>query len=189
MVPRKKLSLFHKEKWQILPGHRSAYGEKYAISNYGRLVKFKEKITDGSLLKCSLQEGYPIWRTKKNGKYYHVLIHRLVAKHFLPKPQRGETIIIHSNYKKADNHYYNLQWSTPEEAYAHQQGSPAVKRIKKQRREHPQQFNSKITEKDVRKIRSLLAQNKTLKEIALNFKISDMQVHRIKTGENWSLIK
>jgi hypothetical protein len=178
-----------KEKWQVIPGHRSAYGEKYAISNNGRLVKFKEKINDGSLLKCSLQEGYPIWRTKKNGKHYHVLIHRLVAKYFLPKPQRGETIVIHSNFKKADNRYYNLQWTTPEEAYAHQQGSPAVKRLKRERRKNPHLYNARLTVADVRKIRSLLSQNKTLKEIALKFGISDMQVHRIKTGENWSLIK
>lgn len=189
MALQKRLSLLPKEKWQVLPGHRTSHGEKYAISNAGRLVKFKKSISDGSLLKCSMQEGYPIWRTRKKGEHYHVLIHRLVAKYFLPKPQRRETIVIHSNYKKTDNHYYNLQWATPEEAYSHQQGSPAVKKIKKLRKEFPQRFHTKLSETDVKQIKILLAKSKTLKEIAAKFHVSDMQIHRIKKGENWGYIK
>ena len=180
------MKYFAGEKWVTLTGHKTAYGERYAISNHGRLVKYKDKIKDGSLLNCSRQEGYPIWRTKKNGKYFHVLIHRLVAKYFLPKPQRNEKIVIHSNYKKTDNHYYNLQWLTQAEAITHQQGSPAVKRARKKARENPGQGNNtKLTVEQVREIKHLLNQNKTLKKIAAKYKVSDMQVHRIKIGENW----
>jgi hypothetical protein len=32
------------EKWAVIRGRRSAYGEKYAISNHGRLVKFTNDI-------------------------------------------------------------------------------------------------------------------------------------------------
>ena len=190
MANKKTYKILQGEKWATIPGHKTAYGEKYAISNFGRLVKFSKHPKDGSLLKGSLQEGYPIWRTRKNGEYCHALLHRLVAKFFLPKHLRNETIVIHINYKKTDNHYYNLQWATPEKASAHQQGSPAVKRAKKKMRENiGSGYTTKLTEAQVRKIRTLLAAGKTLKEIALKYGVSDMQIHRIKTRENWGYLK
>lgn len=183
------IRLLKDEKWSVLRDRKTAYGEKYAISNCGRLVKFRKEIAEGSLLKCSLQEGYPIWRFKTNGKYQHALLHRLVAKYFLPRPQKNQTVVIHSNYKKTDNHFYNLQWATVKEASAHAQGSPAVKRVKKLRQENGISGNAKLTIADIKGIRILLKENKTLKEIAAKYKVSDMQIHRIKTGENWSNIK
>jgi HNH endonuclease len=177
------------EKWVTLPGHKTAYGEKYAISNQGRLVKYKQNPKDGSVLKCSLQEGYPIWRTRKNGKHYAVLVHRLVAKYFLPKPQRNEKVVIHHNHNKTDNQYHNLAWATAKEASVHAQGSPRVKKARKLMKEYGNFNNYKLTIDKVKMIKSLLAQGKTLKDIAANFGVSDMQVHRIKTGENWGSVK
>jgi NUMOD4 motif len=183
------IRLIINEKWAVLRGYKTAYGQKYAISNYGRLVKFRNEITDGTLLKGSLQEGYPIWRSKINGKYQHALLHRLVAKYFLPKPQKNETVVIHSNYIKKDNHFYNLQWATIKEASVHAQGSPAVKKAKKLMRENGNMGNAKLNNAAVKNIKLLLEQHKTLKEIAAQYKVSDMQIYRIKTGENWSHIK
>ena len=178
------------ERWVILRNHKSAYGEKYAISNYGRLVKFLDKINNGLVLKGSLQEGYPIWRYKKSGKYGHHLFHRLVAKYFLPAPSGLQRIVIHLNFKKTDNHYKNLKWATIEEAIAHQQMSPAVKKARKRMRENiGNGYNTKLSEAKVKAIRVLLDKGKTLKEIALKYDVSDMQVYRIKTGENWGHIK
>jgi hypothetical protein len=178
------------EKWVTLPAHKSAYGELYAISSHGRLVKYKGKLDEGTILKCSMQEGYPIWRTRKNGEHYHVLIHRLVAKHFLPKPGKNQNIIIHLNYKKTDNHFKNLKWVTQAESIAHQQNSPAVKKLRKYMRENPGEANNaKLTVDKVKQIKRLLKDGKTLKFIATKFGVSDMQVHRIKTGENWSSVK
>ena len=178
------------EKWVTLPAHKTAYREQYAISNFGRLVKYKGSMQEGEILKGSMQEGYPIWRTRKNGEHYHVLIHRLVAKHFLSKPGRNQTIIIHLNHKKTDNHFKNLKWVTQEEAIAHQQNSPAVKKLRKWLRENPgQSNNAKLTVEKVKKIKLMLKDGKTLKFIAGRFSVSDMQVHRIKTGENWSSVK
>jgi len=177
------------EKWKTLPGHKTAFGQHYAISDHGRLVKFTKSVEDGTVLRCSMQEGYPIWRTRKNGEHYHALLHRLVAKHFLPKPKKSETIVIHVNHKKTDNRAENLDWVTAEEATAHAQNSPAVKKAKKIMRERVGGgYNTKLTEAKVKKIKQLLGRNKTLKEIARQFGVSDMQIHRIKTGENWAHI-
>ncbi|HET9057069.1 MAG TPA: HNH endonuclease [Chitinophagaceae bacterium] len=178
-----------REKWVTLPGHKTRYGERYAISNYGRLVKYKKKPQDGSVLKCSRQEGYPIWRTRKKGEYFAFLIHRLVAKYFLPKPLRNEKVVIHHNYVKTDNNYRNLAWATLAEAAAHAQGNPRVIKARKLRKQEEGIGNYKLTGKKVKLIKILLKQGKTLKEIAQKFGVSDMQIYRIKTGENWGHIK
>ena len=48
---------------------------------------------------------------------------------------------------------------------------------------------SKLSEAKVLVIKKMLAKGKTLREIADKYKVSDMQIHRIKTGENWSHVK
>ncbi len=45
--------------------------------------------------------------------------------------------------------------------------------------------NAKLTLDDVKQIKQLLAENKPLRHIANTFGVSDMQISRIKSGENW----
>ncbi|QQS50655.1 MAG: hypothetical protein IPM71_13860 [Bacteroidota bacterium] len=45
--------------------------------------------------------------------------------------------------------------------------------------------NAKLTPEDVKQIKQLLAENKSLRHIANTFGVSDMQISRIKSGENW----
>jgi methylphosphotriester-DNA--protein-cysteine methyltransferase len=50
----------------------------------------------------------------------------------------------------------------------------------------------KLTAAKVKLIKTALFKSKkqpTLKALAKKFKVSDMQIHRIKTGENWGHIK
>jgi hypothetical protein len=182
------------EKWKVLSFHKSAYGKSYAISNHGRLVSFTKIPLDGTIVKGSLQEGYPIWRfkkTKRNGTTAHfgLLIHRLVAQNFLPKPQKGENVVMHFNHKKTDNHYTNLAWATIQEASVHAQGSPRVKKARKLAAENGNVGNTKLTIEKVKAIKSLLKKGETLKDIAIKYAVSDMQIYRIKIGENWSQVK
>jgi LysM repeat protein len=48
--------------------------------------------------------------------------------------------------------------------------------------------NHTITEKQVLDIQKMLQAGKTLSVIAKKYGVSDMQIHRIKTGENWGSI-
>jgi hypothetical protein len=182
------------EKWKVITFHKAVSGKQYAISNHGRLGCFDKQPADGEQVKGSLQEGYPIWRfrkKKKNGTIAHhaFLLHRLVAQSFLPAPQKGEKVVIHFNYKKTDNRYTNLGWATIAEASAHAQGSPLVKKARKLAAENGIGGNTKLTIEKVREIKSMLADRKTLKEIAAIYKVSDMQIYRIKIGENWKHVK
>lgn len=45
--------------------------------------------------------------------------------------------------------------------------------------------NSKLSRTDTRAIKKLIAEGITLKEISKQYGVSDMQINRIKTGENW----
>jgi hypothetical protein len=57
-------------------------------------------------------------------------------------------------------------------------------------RQNPEE-GPKLNATKVRQIKRSLNSKKqpTLKALAKQFKVSDMQIHRIKTGENWSHVK
>jgi len=118
---------------------------------------------------------------------YHSLIHRLVAYYFLLKPKAGQTIVAHLDYNKLNNRVANLKWMTPEENYEHQKSSPYV--IKdKQLRQTRQQANpnrAKLTVTKVMLLKKLLNEGKPMKQLVKRFKVTDMQIIRIRRGENW----
>lgn len=192
MAIRKPIKIIRYEKWQVLKGHISGgpVKYKYALSNHGRLIKFLQQIPDGILLNLSRQQGFPIWRKRMNGDYFAVLLHRLVAKHFLPKPVSKQKFIIHLDYNKENNYYKNLKWATQEEVTTHAKKNPAVIKAKERMRKNGGSgYNTKLSETNVKQIKNYLAKGKTLRELAVKYKVSDMQIHRIKTGENWGHIK
>jgi len=185
--------MLRQEKWHVLKGHVTGgpIAYKYAVSDHGRIIKFNKHLPDGFLLNLSRQQGFPIWRKILNGEYYAVLIHRLVAKYFLPKPTGKQKFVLHLDYDKENNHYKNLRWATQEEVTRHASYNPAVIKAKEQMRKTVALggYNTKLTAAKVKQIKTSLAKGKTLKELAVKFKVSDMQIYRIKTGENWGHIK
>src|SRR6185295_1055331 len=123
------------------------------------------------------------------GAYFAILLHRLVAKHFLPKPAANQKFIIHLDHNKENNKYSNLKWATQAGVTANNRKNPLIKAALKERKKNHNVAWSKLNEALVVKIKQLLKKQKTLKEIATKFGVSDMQVHRIKTGENWAHVK
>ena len=171
---------------------------KYAISNYGRFCSFCEgPEKDGRLLKGSTVEGYRIFRYKIFGGpkivNKHAFFFHLVAKQFLTPPSDLHTHVIHLDFNKKNDHVENLKWVTKDEMLAHQKGSPAVKRAKQKLVEHNRQRDGqKLTSTAVMLLKRKLADPKRktrLKMLAKQFGISEMQLYRIKSGENWGHIK
>lgn len=123
---------------------------------------------------------------------YHFLIHRKVAEHFLSTPEPEQTIVGHIDFDKLNNKTNNLRWMTPDENKKHQANSPYVVAEKRQRK-HSRAESSKASKLTVTKVmlikKILKERGGTLKQVAKQFKVSDMQIHRIKTGENWGHIK
>jgi NUMOD4 motif len=170
---------------------------RYAISNFGRLISFSEKMEEGRFLKGSLIEGYRIFRfkTRVEGKIErrYFLIGKLVGEYFLPKPTEEHRHLLHLDYEKANDYIENLRWATKAEMLAHHRESPYVQKLNQDRASHAiktRQFKLSTANVMLIKKRFLNPENKTrMKMIAKQFGVSDMQIIRIKRGENWGNVE
>jgi hypothetical protein len=126
-------------------------------------------------------------KIKPGGHDIQLMVHRLVAMAFLPKPSKDRVIVIHKNYKKTDNVVSNLKWANQKETEKHAEKNPAV--IRSRKRDLAEGHKLNIAR--VKEIKRLLRNpgNLTMKAIARKFRISEMQLYRIKRGENWGHVK
>jgi len=169
---------------------------KYAVTSFGRLISFFSDIEkDGIVMGLSMhEEGYKIWRYKQKNKPCHMLLHRLVATHFLQKPSEDHKYVIHKDHNKLNNVATNLKWVTLEEKTEHiNQSEHIVKNnIRNATAEELAKRGYKLTESKVRIIKKILFDRKRttrLKMIAKQFGITPMQLRRIQTGENWGWVE
>jgi hypothetical protein len=118
-------------------------------------------------------------------------VHRMVAEYFLEKPSEKHNIVGHLNHIKLDNRAVNLKWMTKEENAAHQKKSPKVIEAKKNRfgKRYEDTKVCKLTSTKVMLIKKKLNKGAKLKTLAKIFKVSEMQISRIKNGENWAEIE
>ncbi len=160
--------------------------ETYQISTYGRVKSLKVDPEFGMVIKLFSVNNYqrlPI--IQKNGKRTARYIHKLVAQTFIEKTDVSQQFVIHIDYDKDNNNTWNLLWATKKEKEVHQFSNPKYKNPSNRVR------NSKLNEGRVKIIKRKLndPNRKTrLKMIAKQFGISEMQLHRIKTGENWGYV-
>lgn len=170
---------------------------RYAVSNKGRLISFSDDMKNGRLLNGSRSDGYKMfrYRIRKNGEVInkHFFVCKLVAHLFVPKQSEDQTYVLHLDRVRDNDDYRNLKWATREEMIEHSRKSPFVIQAKKNLLEHNiKSDGKKLTVTKVILIKKLLAKpdRKTrLKMIAKQFGVSEMQIRRIKSGENWGHIK
>lgn len=177
-----------------------------AFSILIKALKSQLKVGDASLeeeilQKTLIQKDLVNKRKKANRKYKlktvkycGLLIHRAVAELFLELPVNKEKFVIHLDYDKENNFAENLKWATQKEVTSHQMSNPKIA-IKKREEKFSGKstsfhHNSKLSENEVILIkRKLKKEGMTLRKLGKQFGVSDMQIHRIKTGENWSSVK
>lgn len=183
------------EIWKPLqfPGWKQLR-KKYAVSNQGRAASFDKNITeDGKLLNGSLTTGYRTLNLHRPGNKGTIYIHREVAKLFCKKKSSKHKYVIHLNHKKLDNNVKNLQWATLEAMASHQQNSPEKIAYKeKQRLRASTSKGLKLTPSQVKTIKKIITDPKrkiTYKQLAKKYKVSEMTLYRIRSGENWGLVK
>ena len=170
---------------------------RYAISNFGRLISFSKEFEDGRVLKGGIVEGYKIFRYKlKAGdkySYKHKFFFKLVAEYFLPKSSDDQTYVLHLDNNLKNDFAANLKWATRIEMVQHHNANPNVQKARKKLLEdNKKRDGHKLTVTKVMLLKKRLAdpKNKTrMKMIAKQFGISEMQLYRIKKGENWGHIK
>lgn len=170
---------------------------RYAVSNKGRLMSFVDDMKFGRLLKGGLSDGYRMFRysltVDGKTKTKHQFISKLVAEFFIPKSNEEQTYVLHLDRVRDNDDYRNLKWATRQEMIEHSRNSPFVKQAKLDLIEHNLKADGrKLTVTKVMLIKKLLAkpnQTTRLKMIAKQFGVSEMQISRIKSGENWSQVK
>lgn len=125
---------------------------------------------------------------KKRTINHHFLVHRMVAELFLEKPSPKHTIVGHLDHDKLNNRVSNLKWMTQSENATHQGQSPKVLAEKKLRKAglSKRLKGQKLDSTQVLHIKQQLKRDRNVKQIAKQFKVSEMQIYRIKNGENWS---
>lgn len=181
-----------REEWKplVFPGSKQLR-RKYAISSHGRAASYSDDmIKDGKVLNGSLTSGYRTLNLHVEDSNGTIYLHREVAKLFTPKKTPKAKYVIHVNHVKTDNHYKNLKWCTQEEVAAHQQNSPEKIAYKKLQNERT--VGLKLNIKQVKVIKDTLNNPKrrlTYKQLAVKYKVSEMTLYRIKSGENWGRVK
>ena len=164
---------------------------RYAVSASGRIASYKQDVfKDGKLLSGSLTTGYRTLNLHRPNNKGTLYIHREMAKIFLKKPSPNYKYVIHCNHKKLDNNLKNLRWATLEKMIDHQQDSPAKIAYKEKQANRTEGL--KLTASQVKKIKKILynkSRTITIKQLAINYGVSEMTMYRIKSGENWARIK
>lgn len=130
---------------------------------------------------------------KKYRIYFCLLIHRAVAELFLEKPEyEDQKFIIHKDFDKLNNKVDNLAWANQELLNSRSTQHPKNVLYQFKMRfmdEKPVVKYSKLTESEVLVIKKRLKKGYSLRRLAKQFGVSDMQIYRIKTGENWGHVK
>lgn len=97
--------------------------ENYSISNLGNI---KNNQTN-KILKIQKSSGYSTIGLLQNNKRNVFLIHRLVAKAFIPNPENKLTVN-HKNHNTHDNRVINLEWNTHKQQNEHNYKTETEKR-------------------------------------------------------------
>lgn len=151
--------------------------EKYSISEFGRIYRYasaKRNIRNGGLFSNESKVHFRIYKgklrqgfaslTDTKGKLHNVAVAPLVAIAFGLLPEGINKKKQEINYRddnKKNLHYTNLV---------------VTKR---------KYSNSKLNDEDVKHIKKYIKNGLSLRYIGRVFGVSEMQINRIKTGENW----
>ena len=150
--------------------------DKYFVSNMGNVKSDKTN----RLLKVQKKIGYSTVGLSIINKRYCFLIHRLVAKAFIPNPENKLTVN-HINHNTHDNRVENLEWSTSKEQNDHNYKTETKKR--QTNRARSVVCFDKSTNEKIQEFRSL-----TEASVWLNEKSNSNNVESCLAGIRGSLI-
>ena len=167
--------------------------KRYAISNKGRLLSFTDSIEAGTILNGGKTNGFRTLRykiRKKNGKIGDrtIYIYKIVAQLFIPKQSDDQLHVIHLDHALDNDEVKNLKWVTLTEKFEHRKKNPKViNSVFKVQQTKLKSDGRKLTLTKVIHLKKILSDptRKTRnKMLAKQFGISEMQVSRIKNGQN-----
>ncbi len=163
------------EIWRDVIGYEGLY----QVSNLGNVKSLGNEFSRKErLLKLSFQsKGYLTVVLQKDAKRKMVLVHRLVAEHFIlniyNKPQ-----VNHINGIKTNNRVENLEWVSHRENLDHAINNDLTLKGEKNKK-------SKLKDVDVIEIHSLLQKGTTTKELSETYNVSYSTIDGIRTNKYW----
>lgn len=166
--------------------------KKYAVTNHGRVFAYRKDPSEGKFLRGGIIGGYPSFKIRINRRDRTYYIHKLVGEYFVPGRSEERQFLIHIDHDKENNMSENLRWVTREESLTHRRESPVVQEARRKQAAYRPEIGHKLTSTDVLRIKRKIwdPNRKTrLRLIAKQFGISEMQLYRIKSGENWSHVR
>ncbi|MCF6307352.1 MAG: HNH endonuclease [Flavobacteriaceae bacterium] len=171
--------------WKDFTRANWKFKRTYKVSRDGVIKRIKKSPNDKDV-RIYILGGYENFsEIKKDSKTDLMYVHRVVAELFLdPDPNR--LMVIHKDFDKSNNCADNLKYATRLEMEEHHRNNPVF--LEKRKLPYYTPKNSKLNVKKVQMIkRKIFDPNRKtrMKMIAKQFGISEMQLYRIKSGENW----
>lgn len=111
-----------------------------------------------------------------------VLIHRIVAKVYIPNPENKPNVN-HIDFDPSNNAVHNLEWVTQKENVAH-----THKHKRNANFEGEKSSNSKLTDKEAYEIKFRFTNFTTNKELSEIYGVGEETVRRIRKGLRWKHI-
>ena len=173
----RKLRKLDDEIWKEVTGSEG----RYMISNYGRVKSFVYSNNNGKIMKFSHIRNFLTINIKIGDVKKTHLVHKLTAEAFVKRPSPDYNIVIHLDWNPKNNYYKNLGWVSREMS-----SKRIAEYLREQRKNGPKIVTySKLKPEDIKLLKSMLQRGVKQNLIAKMFRISEMQVTRIKRGENW----
>lgn len=175
------------EEWANINGYEGLY----LISNLGRVMSLpRGKKTSRNIKSTYIgNKGYEQVGLSGNGNYRTLRIHRLVAEAFISNPEKKEQVN-HIDGVKTNNCVLNLEWNTNQENRNHAKENGLIAKGETHSGLSGENHGrSKLTEKQVLKIRELFnSGNYTKESLSKQFGVSRINIYRIVTNKLWKHI-
>ncbi len=167
----------------------------FEVSNTGRIKNMRtgryKKLTKTNKYG---QLGFSVYLGKDDtgkDRTTTAILHRVLAICFIENPE-NKPYVIHKDHNITNNEIDNLLWASEKEWVAHVAKSPRIKAEKERRKKIGFRGYQKLTEAQayVLKKKLLDPNRKTrIRVLAKQFGVSEMQLYRIKSGENWGSLE
>lgn len=170
----RKLRNVNDEEWKPIP----RTDNMYEVSNYGRIKSYFYNKVNGRIMQPGNIRGFLVVNIRINGKTKTHYVHKLVAEEFVSKKNNNETVVIHLDWNKVNNHFINLKWTNRDDSY---------KRIHSRMRAEGNIKSKIITRTRLTSEDVIIL--KTMIKRGIRKKIIARQISRIKRTQPWNDIE
>lgn len=177
------------EIWKPVPGYEgrydiSTFGNVRTVGRFINAPRGRTRwIPERNLSTHITARGYVQTMFKVGSKNIHQLVHRLVARAFVPNPSSLPQVN-HKDGNKTNNHVENLEWCTSQENCAHARREKLYEQARGERG-----ANAKLTNAQVLVIRRRIANGETHTAISKDYAVNRTVITRIASGARWGSVR